>query len=229
MASVGGAGGRRAVDHGAFQVQAQDVGSAQFPQHTATQNLSIRVGSALLFAVSTLPAATQGTTYNQTISVSGGIGTIVQAIVNGNPPKGVTFNGVTGTLSGITTASGAFSFTVQATDSASPPQIALQGYTINVSPAQQVPANVTFVTQPGNSVGGQLLAGSPIVVQVTDNTGAVIAGVNICEPVDYKPEHSDRYCIRCEGFAECTARHLRINRPAVVAQAPPAAASLETT
>jgi membrane associated rhomboid family serine protease len=55
-----------------------------------------------------------------------------------------------------------------------------------------------------------------------------IAGVNICEPVDFKPEHSDRYCIRCEGFAECTARHLRLNRPAMVV-APPANASLETT
>ncbi|MEA2337998.1 MAG: hypothetical protein QOE82_2005 [Thermoanaerobaculia bacterium] len=54
-----------------------------------------------------------------------------------------------------------------------------------------------------------------------------IAGVNICEPIDFKPEHSDRYCIRCEGFAECTARHLRLNRPAMVV-APPANASLET-
>lgn len=55
-----------------------------------------------------------------------------------------------------------------------------------------------------------------------------INGVNICEPIDFKPEHSDRYCIRCEGFAECTARHLRLNRPMVVA-APQATASLETT
>jgi len=46
-----------------------------------------------------------------------------------------------------------------------------------------------------------------------------VSGVNICEPIDFKPEHSDRYCIRCEGFAECTARHLRINRPKVVPQA----------
>jgi hypothetical protein len=53
-----------------------------------------------------------------------------------------------------------------------------------------------------------------------------VIGVNICEPVDFKPEHSDRYCIRCEGFAECTARHLRINRPAAQA---PTTASLETT
>src|SRR6266498_3822998 len=40
-----------------------------------------------------------------------------------------------------------------------------------------------------------------------------VAGVNICAPVDFKPEHSDRYCVRCEGFAECSARHLRLNRP----------------
>ena len=43
-----------------------------------------------------------------------------------------------------------------------------------------------------------------------------VRGVNICPPADFKPEHPDRYCVRCEGFAECTARHLRLNRPAVV-------------
>ena len=43
----------------------------------------------------------------------------------------------------------------------------------------------------------------------------IVQGVNICAPADYKPEHSDRYCVRCDGFAECTARHLRINRPAL--------------
>ncbi len=41
----------------------------------------------------------------------------------------------------------------------------------------------------------------------------IVRGVNICPPVDYKPEHTDGYCIRCEGFAECTARYLLLNRP----------------
>ncbi|MEA2489242.1 MAG: Rhomboid family [Acidobacteriota bacterium] len=36
-----------------------------------------------------------------------------------------------------------------------------------------------------------------------------VHGVNICPPADYKPESTDGYCIRCEGFAECAARHLR--------------------
>ena len=56
----------------------------------------------------------------------------------------------------------------------------------------------------------------------------MIAGVNVCAPVDFKPDHADRYCIRCEGFAECTARHLQLNRPMVAVQAP-VSATLETT
>jgi membrane associated rhomboid family serine protease len=43
-----------------------------------------------------------------------------------------------------------------------------------------------------------------------------VANVNICPPADYKPESTDGYCIRCEGFAECSARYLRLNRPAAV-------------
>lgn len=41
----------------------------------------------------------------------------------------------------------------------------------------------------------------------------VVRGVNICPPADYKPENVDGYCIRCEGFAECSARFLKQHRP----------------
>jgi hypothetical protein len=39
-----------------------------------------------------------------------------------------------------------------------------------------------------------------------------VPGVNVCPPADYKPENADGYCIRCDGFAECSARHLRLKR-----------------
>ena len=55
-----------------------------------------------------------------------------------------------------------------------------------------------------------------------------VRGVNICPPVDYKPEHSDRYCVRCEGFAECTARHMRLNRPKRIEVEPRAEPVVET-
>ncbi len=41
----------------------------------------------------------------------------------------------------------------------------------------------------------------------------IVPGVNICPPTDYKPENSDGYCIRCDGFGECSARFLTMNRP----------------
>jgi len=46
----------------------------------------------------------------------------------------------------------------------------------------------------------------------------IVSGVNICPPADFKPESSDRYCVRCEGFAECSARHLRLSRSAATEQ-----------
>lgn len=36
-----------------------------------------------------------------------------------------------------------------------------------------------------------------------------VAGVNICPPADFKPLADDRFCARCEGFAECSARLMR--------------------
>jgi membrane associated rhomboid family serine protease len=56
---------------------------------------------------------------------------------------------------------------------------------------------------------------------ISDCDRDTVAGVNICPPADYKPERTDGYCIRCEGFAECSARHLRLNRGSRVVAAPP--------
>ena len=51
-----------------------------------------------------------------------------------------------------------------------------------------------------------------------------VPNVNICPPADYKPEATDGYCVRCEGFAECSARYLRSRFPAA-AGVPTAAAA----
>ena len=59
-----------------------------------------------------------------------------------------------------------------------------------------------------------LLSGSDTDVDrlISECERDTVVGVNICPPADYKPESADGYCIRCEGFAECSARHLRLNR-----------------
>src|SRR6266849_2037920 len=57
----------------------------------------------------------------------------------------------------------------------------------------------------------------------------VVRGVNICPPADYKPENIDGYCIRCEGFSECSARYLRATRRQPAAEAPATAPVPEPT
>lgn len=52
-----------------------------------------------------------------------------------------------------------------------------------------------------------------------------VPGVNVCPPADYKPDHTDGYCIRCEGFAECSARYLRSRVPAATTIAAATAAA----
>ena len=54
---------------------------------------------------------------------------------------------------------------------------------------------------------------------IAQNERDTVPGVNICPPADFKPDSTDGYCIRCEGFAECSARDLR----ARLATAAPAA------
>ena len=57
----------------------------------------------------------------------------------------------------------------------------------------------------------------------------VVAGVNICPPADFKPEAIDGYCIRCEGFPECSIRYLDAHRPASEAVAAERAPVTEAT
>jgi len=62
--------------------------------------------------------------------------------------------------------------------------------------------------------------GADIDRLIAQHEKEIVSGVNICPPADYKPEHHDGYCIRCEGFAECSARYLRLNRTSAAAETP---------
>jgi membrane associated rhomboid family serine protease len=63
---------------------------------------------------------------------------------------------------------------------------------------------------------------------IAQNDRDTVPGVNICPPADYKPEATDGYCIRCEGFAECSARSLRSRFPAAATLAVAATATAPT-
>jgi sugar lactone lactonase YvrE len=98
--------------------------------------IGIAISPSLLgIATATLPAATVGTAYNQTVSASGGAKPYRFSLASGVLPAGLTLNGATGAITGTPTAAATASFTVKATDASQPTaQFALQTLSIVVRP-----------------------------------------------------------------------------------------------
>jgi hypothetical protein len=78
------------------------------------------------------PGATKGINYSQQMASSGGTGSVTWSAVSGALPTGWTLS-TSGLLSGSATTDGTYSFTIQAQDSASPPQTAQAQYSLQIA------------------------------------------------------------------------------------------------
>jgi putative Ig domain-containing protein/galactose oxidase-like protein/Kelch motif protein len=151
-----------------FTVQVADTGA---PQHTATRDLTINVFAPVAIQTTTLPNVAVDSQYTQVFAATGGLSPYTWSSA-GTLPPGLTLSGI-GTLNGVPTTPGTYSFTVKATDSIG--LFATASYTIV---ATNQPAQITFVVQPSNAVGSQAIAPA-VQVQVSDVTGAVIPNVQV--------------------------------------------------
>jgi hypothetical protein len=66
---------------------------------------------------STLPNGMVNSAYSQTVTSTGGVGTMTYSISSGSLPAGLSLNATSGVISGTPTSTSAASFTVRATDS----------------------------------------------------------------------------------------------------------------
>src|SRR5579862_157565 len=141
------------------------IGATDAHGNTGSQAYSINIGVApLSISPSTLPPATQGTAYSQTVTASNGIAPYTYAIVSGALPSGLTLNASTGAITGTPTVTGAFPITVQATDSNTPANTGTHAYTLNVG------SNVLTVNPSSLPAGTQGTAYSQ-TVSATGGTG----------------------------------------------------------
>jgi len=160
------------------------VADSSTPVQTATQNLTIAVDT-LVITTTALPNGIVGVPYNGAIATAGGTLPLSFSAATAAFPPGLAIqqpaaNSGTGALAGTPTLPGHYTFTESVSDSSTPTQTATQYYVMDIFPAgTAVPATVTFLTPPQNSVGGQLLAGSPIRVHVADANNAPITGASV--------------------------------------------------
>lgn len=89
----------------------------------------------LAINTTSLPAGIVNAAYTASLQSAGGNGAVTWSVVSGSLPAGITLDTTTGALTGTPTAAGNSSFTVQVTDSSTPPKSATTLLNIPVSVA----------------------------------------------------------------------------------------------
>jgi hypothetical protein len=127
---------------------------------TATGALSIQIAPALAVTTKSLPGDQVGNAYpGSTLASTGGIAPVTWAVTAGSLAAGLTLSATSGALTGTPTGPGVVStFTVAATDSASPPAVAAAtlSIAINSEPlaiiTNSLPAGEVGASYPGISL-----------------------------------------------------------------------------
>lgn len=95
-----------------FTIGATDAASqVGTRRYTGTVN-----AAAITISPSSMPSMTQGSAVSQVFTASGGFGGYTWTLDSGTLPAGLSLNGATGTVFGTPTGSGAYVFTLRATD-----------------------------------------------------------------------------------------------------------------
>ncbi|MDE2249512.1 MAG: putative Ig domain-containing protein, partial [Xanthomonadaceae bacterium] len=172
-----------------FTVTATDSSAAPGP-YSGSQAYTLTVNPpTIVLSPSTLPAATVGIAYSQTITASGGTSPYTYAVTVGTLPAGLTLSSA-GVLSGTPTAGGSFTFTVTATDSSTGtgPYTGSQTYTLTVgaptiilSPATLPAATVAAaynqtITASGGTAPYTYATAGPLPAGLTLSSGGVLSG-----------------------------------------------------
>lgn len=99
--------------------------------------------SPLTISANPLLPAARGNPYSQQLSSSSGVGTVSWSVSSGSLPPGLALAS-SGAITGSATTNGSYSFTVQATDSGNPPQIAQAKETITVGDPVRITSSAVY-------------------------------------------------------------------------------------
>jgi Putative Ig domain len=165
-----------------FAVTASDALGA-----STSQNYSITINTALMLNPGVLPSSPVNRAYNQTLSVTGGTGSVALAVSNvASAIPGLNVpSGGTGSLaiSGTPTATGTETFTITATDAVG--ASAMVNYSLTIIPATVYLTLPTsgFTAQPGGTITGFPISINELQDQAsTNHVGLASATLAIAFP-----------------------------------------------
>ena len=152
--------------------------------YTGTRNFGLTVAAATVtVSPGTVPGATVGTAYTQSLAASGGTAPYTYAVTAGALPVGMTLSSA-GALSGTPTAGGTFNFTITSTDASTGagPYTGGRAYTLTVaSPTLAItPASGALNGVAGTAYGRNFSAGGgigPYTYAMTVNAGTMPTGL----------------------------------------------------
>jgi putative cell wall-binding protein len=131
---------------------------------TATYSLIVNAATALAVTTTSLPDASVGTAYSQTLAATGGTSPYTWTVTSGTLPAGLTLSSA-GVISGTPTASGTASVTVTATDAASATATATLSLAVT---------SVTVTDLAGSDRFGTAVAVSQAAYPTAGSAGAVV-------------------------------------------------------
>jgi hypothetical protein len=167
------AGTATVAESGTFTITATDASN-----RTVSLPLTLTAAAApLSVSPTTLPPATVGVAYSQTLVAKGGAPPYTFALTLGNLPAGFSFNPATQTISGTATAAESGNFTITVTDSAKATLPVGLTLTANNPPTPSVTVTLT-----GNSTSGfeqqiplAVAIGTPYPVDITGSVTLTFA------------------------------------------------------
>lgn len=159
------------------------VTDSNVPPMTFAWPITINVANPLAITKVILPAANVGTAYSFQPSATGGTTPYTWSISAGSLPPGLTLNSTTGQISGIPSANGTSSFTLQVSDSSTPAQTATLSTSVTVggqSSQLSIPAQTLLDATVGVAYSGALQAsGGKTPYTWTVTSGSLPAGLNL--------------------------------------------------
>lgn len=161
-----------------------DPSSGTNAPFTVNQTFTLSISAASMnVSPSSLPSASVGTAYSQSITASGGIAPYTYAVTSGALPAGMSLS-ASGLLSGTPTAGGSFTFQVTATDSSTgtgSPATKSVSYTLVVNSSTVTVSPTSLPSAQRGSAYSQNLSASggtaPYTYAVT--AGALPAGISL--------------------------------------------------